>query len=65
MDCAQVPIKIPPGLPAAQAQALVAYLKSNPAAAKAAYEQAQLIMENPSMANAFANMLVGFRRVKY
>jgi hypothetical protein len=54
----QVPIKIPPGMPTAQAQALVAYLKSNPAAAKAAYEQAQMVMHNPAMAHAFANMMV-------
>ncbi|GLC70734.1 hypothetical protein PLESTF_001027700 [Pleodorina starrii] len=53
----QVPIKIPPGMPAAQAQALVAYLKANPAAAKAAYEQAQMVMRNPAMANAFTNMM--------
>ncbi|KXZ55566.1 hypothetical protein GPECTOR_2g1115 [Gonium pectorale] len=51
-----VPIKIPPGMPTAQAQALVAYLKSNPAAAKAAYEQAQMMMQNPAMAHAFTNM---------
>ncbi|GIL79791.1 hypothetical protein Vretimale_12414 [Volvox reticuliferus] len=56
-DGTEVPIKIPPGMPAAQAQALVAYLKSNPSAAKAAYEQAQTIMHNPSLANAFTNML--------
>ncbi|KAG2453934.1 hypothetical protein HYH02_002137 [Chlamydomonas schloesseri] len=55
-DGTEVPIKIPPGMPAAQAQALVAYLKSNPAAAKAAYEHAQKVMKTPGMAGAFANM---------
>ncbi|GFR48770.1 hypothetical protein Agub_g10591 [Astrephomene gubernaculifera] len=56
-DGTEVPIKIPPGMPTAQAQALVEYLKSNPAAAKAAYDQAQMIMKNPAMANAFTNMM--------
>lgn len=54
----QVPIQIPPGMPTAQAQALVAYLKSNPQAAKQAYEQAQAVLRNPAMAQAFANMTV-------
>ena len=35
----QIPIKIPPGMPAAQAQALLAYLQQNPEAAKAAHAQ--------------------------
>ncbi|KAG2491882.1 hypothetical protein HYH03_009834 [Edaphochlamys debaryana] len=56
-DGTEVPIKIPPGMPGPQAQALIAYLKSNPAAAKAAYEQAQMVMKNPAMAQAFTQML--------
>lgn len=38
---------------------LVQYLKSNPAAAKAAYDQAQMMLKTPGMANAFTNMMVG------
>lgn len=55
---AQVPLQIPPGMPAAQAQAMIEYLKSNPQAAKAAYEQAQALLKNPAMAQAFMNMNV-------
>lgn len=56
-DGTEVPIKIPPGMPPAQAQMLVQYLKSNPAAAKAAYDQAQMMLKTPGMANAFTNMM--------
>ena len=45
-------------MPTAQAQALVAYLKANPAAAKQAYEQAQAMLKNPAMSQAFTNMMV-------
>lgn len=58
----QIPIKIPPGMPPAQAQALMAYLEANPDAAKAAMGQAQQIMQNPALAQAFLNMNVGRAR---
>ncbi len=45
-------------MPANQAQALVEYLRANPAAARQAYEQAQTILRNPAMAQAFSNMTV-------
>lgn len=45
-------------MPAEQAQALIEYLKVNPQAAKAAYDQAQAILANPAMAQAFMNMNV-------
>ena len=35
----QIPVKIPPGMPPAQAEALLAYLQANPEAAKAAHAQ--------------------------
>ena len=35
----QIPVKIPPGMPTAQAEALLAYLQANPEAAKAAHAQ--------------------------
>ncbi|KAI8473716.1 MAG: flagellar associated protein [Monoraphidium minutum] len=55
-DGSQVPIKIPPGMPAEQAAAVVEYLTSNPAAAKAAFEQAQRVMRaSPAMAAAMMN----------
>jgi hypothetical protein len=52
----QVPVKIPPGMPAAQAQGILEFLKANPDAAKAAWAQAQSIMATPALANAFVNM---------
>lgn len=55
-DGTRVPVKIPPGMPANQAQALLAYLEANPEAAKAALSQAQQLMKNPGLANAFMNM---------
>jgi hypothetical protein len=54
----QVPVKIPPGMPAEQAQGLLAYLQANPEAARAAWAQAQSLLANPSLANAFMNMQV-------
>lgn len=51
-------MKLPPGMPADQAQGILAYLKSNPEAAKAAWAQAQSIMQSPGLANAFINMQV-------
>jgi hypothetical protein len=53
---AQVPVKLPPGMPADQAQGILTYLKTNPDAAKAAWSQAQAIMQSPGLANAFINM---------
>lgn len=54
----QVPVRIPPGMPAEQAAGIIEYLKANPEAAKAAWAQAQAIMQNPGLANAFVNMQV-------
>lgn len=54
----QVPVRIPPGMPADQAAGIIEYLKANPEAAKAAWGQAQAIMQNPGLANAFVNMQV-------
>lgn len=52
-------MKIPPGMPADQAQGILTLLKTNPDAAKAAWAQAQAILQNPGLANAFVNMQVG------
>jgi len=52
-------VKLPPGMPADQAQGILTYLKTNPDAAKAAWAQAQAIMQSPGLANAFINMQVG------
>jgi hypothetical protein len=57
----QVPVKIPPGMPADQAQGIIAYLQANPEAAKAAWAQAQSLLATPGLANAFVNMQVGAR----
>eukprot|EP00878_Enallax_costatus_P019643 GHUV01020726.1.p2 GENE.GHUV01020726.1~~GHUV01020726.1.p2 ORF type:complete len:126 (+),score=28.72 GHUV01020726.1:339-716(+) len=54
----QVPVRIPPGMPAEQAAGIIEYLKANPEAAKAAWSHAQAIMQNPGLANAFINMQV-------
>jgi hypothetical protein len=54
----QVPVKIPPGMPADQAQGIIAYLQANPEAAKAAWAQAQSLLATPGLANAFVNMQV-------
>lgn len=54
----QVPLKLPPGMPADQAQGILTYLKTNPEAAKAAWAQAQAIMQSPGLANQFINMSV-------
>lgn len=51
-------MKIPPGMPAAQAAGIIEFLKANPAAAKAAWQQAQSIMQNRSLTDAFLNMQV-------
>jgi hypothetical protein len=45
-------------MPAEQAQGILTYLKTNPEAAKAAWAQAQAIMQSPGLANAFINMSV-------
>jgi hypothetical protein len=45
-------------MPAEQAQGILTYLKTNPEAAKAAWSQAQAIMQSPGLANAFINMSV-------
>lgn len=55
-DGTQVPVKIPPGMPAEQAQGIIAYLSANPEAAKAAWAQAQSLLATPGLANAFVNM---------
>ncbi|KAF6255784.1 flagellar associated protein [Scenedesmus sp. NREL 46B-D3] len=55
-DGTQVPVKIPPGMPAEQAQGIMAYLQANPEAAKAAWAQAQSLLATPGLANAFVNM---------
>lgn len=55
-DGTQVPVRIPPGMPKEQAEGIIAYLKANPEAAKAAWQQAQAIMQNPGLSNAFINM---------
>jgi hypothetical protein len=46
-------------MPQAQAQGIIEYLRENPEAAKAAWQQAQAIMQNQGLANAFINMQVG------
>jgi hypothetical protein len=51
-------VKLPPGMPADQAQGILTYLKTNPEAAKAAWAQAQAIMQSPGLANQFINMSV-------
>ena len=51
-------MKIPPGMPKAQAEAVVDYLKSNPEAARMAAEQAKEIMKTPGLAQAYLNMQV-------
>ncbi len=45
-------------MPAEQAAVIIEYLKANPEAAKAAWSQAQAIMQNPGLANAFVNIEV-------
>jgi len=55
-DGTKIPIKIPEGMPPVQAQALLAYLQSNPEAAKAAAAQAQNMLRTPGMAQAMLNM---------
>lgn len=52
----QIPVKIPAGMSAEQAMAVVEYLKANPEAAKAAWEQAQAVMQTPGMANQVLGM---------
>ncbi|GBF96449.1 hypothetical protein Rsub_09248 [Raphidocelis subcapitata] len=51
-DGSQIPVKIPPGMSSEQAVAVLDYLKSNPEAAKAAFQQAQAVMARPGMAQA-------------
>ena len=54
----QVPIKVPAGMPAEQAMAVIDYLKANPEAAKAAWQQAQAVMRgSPAMAAALAGQV--------
>jgi hypothetical protein len=48
----QIPIQIPAGMPADQAMAVVEYLRNNPDAAKAAWEQAKTVLQTPGMADA-------------
>ncbi|KAJ9514023.1 hypothetical protein QJQ45_021090, partial [Haematococcus lacustris] len=43
-------------MPPQQAQALLEYLKANPEAAKEVFSQAQQVLKNPGMAQAFMNM---------
>ncbi|KAJ9513860.1 hypothetical protein QJQ45_020940, partial [Haematococcus lacustris] len=45
-------------MPPQQAQALLEYLKANPEAAKEVFSQAQQVLKNPGMAQAFMNMQV-------
>lgn len=54
----QIPVKIPPGMSTEQAQGVVDFLKSNPQAAKAAWDQAQGMLKTPGFANAMVNMQV-------
>jgi hypothetical protein len=51
-------------MPADQAQGILTYLKTNPDAAKAAWTQAQAIMQSPGLANAFINMSVSSRQLR-
>lgn len=46
-------------MPAEQAAAVVEYLRSNPAAAKAAHQQAQMLLRRPQMAQAMFAGQVG------
>eukprot|EP00879_Flechtneria_rotunda_P011121 GHRR01011618.1.p1 GENE.GHRR01011618.1~~GHRR01011618.1.p1 ORF type:complete len:304 (+),score=115.86 GHRR01011618.1:124-1035(+) len=55
-DGTQVPVRIPPGMPAEQAQGIIDFLKANPEAAKGAWSQAQQILQTPGLANAFLGM---------
>jgi len=55
-DGTQIPVKIPPGMPADAARGIIEYLKANPEAAKAAWGQAQSMLKTPGLANAFLNM---------
>ncbi|KIY94695.1 hypothetical protein MNEG_13268 [Monoraphidium neglectum] len=57
-DGSQIPIKVPPGMPADQALAVVEYLKNNPEAAKQAWQQAQMVMRTmPGAAQALTGQL--------
>ena len=47
-----MPIKIPPGVSAEQANGIIQYLQANPEAAKLAYQQAQSMMQAPGFASA-------------
>eukprot|EP00877_Chromochloris_zofingiensis_P007586 jgi/Chrzof1/3080/Cz12g11010.t1 len=55
-DGTEIPVKIPPGMSTEQAQGVVDFLKSNPQAAKAAWDQAQGMLKTPGFANAMVNM---------
>ncbi|KAJ9513358.1 hypothetical protein QJQ45_001393 [Haematococcus lacustris] len=70
-DGTRIPVKIPEGdgtpalgrctaqpSTAQEAQALLEYLKANPEAAKEVFSQAQQVLKNPGMAQAFMNMQV-------
>jgi Tfp pilus assembly protein FimV len=46
-------------MPAEAAQGVIEYLKANPEAAKAAWQQAQAMLKTPGLAHAMLNMPVG------
>ena len=55
-DKKQIPIRIPPGLPPQIAAMVVQQLRSDPAAAQAAYDQAQRALATPGLAQAYLRM---------
>ena len=45
LSAAQVPVAIPPGMDPGMAKSLIEYLRSNPEAAKATYNEAQRLLQ--------------------
>ena len=43
--CVQVPVAIPPGMDPGMAKSMIEYLRSNPEAAKATYDEAQRLLQ--------------------